>query len=84
MTVREIASFLDGDAVGNASLEIAGIAKIEDAKAGELTFLSNPKYKNSSSPRMRRRSSSAGRWIFPNTGSFRRRSSGLKMRMLLL
>ena len=44
MTVREIASFLDGDIVGNASLEIAGIAKIEDAKAGELTFLSNPKY----------------------------------------
>ena len=44
MTVREIASFLDGDVVGNASLEIAGIAKIEDAKAGELTFLSNPKY----------------------------------------
>ncbi len=43
MTVREIASFLDGDVVGNASLEIAGIAKIEDAKAGELTFLSNPK-----------------------------------------
>ena len=44
MTVREIASFLDGDIVGNASLEIVGIAKIEDAKAGELTFLSNPKY----------------------------------------
>ena len=44
MTVREIASFLDGDIVGNALLEIAGIAKIEDAKAGELTFLSNPKY----------------------------------------
>jgi len=29
MTVREIASFLDGDIVGNASLEIVGIAKIE-------------------------------------------------------
>ena len=44
MTVREIASFLDGDVVGDASLEILGIAKIEDAKPGELTFLSNPKY----------------------------------------
>ncbi|HTY12307.1 MAG TPA: UDP-3-O-(3-hydroxymyristoyl)glucosamine N-acyltransferase [Bacteroidota bacterium] len=44
MTVREIASFLDGDVVGDASLEIAGIAKIEEAKAGDLTFLSNPKY----------------------------------------
>ena len=44
MTVREIASFLDGDVVGNAALEIAGVAKIEEAKAGDLTFLSNPKY----------------------------------------
>ncbi|MGA7160171.1 MAG: UDP-3-O-(3-hydroxymyristoyl)glucosamine N-acyltransferase [Bacteroidota bacterium] len=44
MTVREIASFLDGDVVGNAALEIAGVAKIEEAKAGDLSFLSNPKY----------------------------------------
>jgi len=44
MTVREIASLLDGDIVGNASLEIVGIAKIEEAKAGDLTFLANPKY----------------------------------------
>ena len=44
MTVREIASLLDGDVVGDAALAIAGIAKIEEAKAGELTFLSNPKY----------------------------------------
>jgi UDP-3-O-[3-hydroxymyristoyl] glucosamine N-acyltransferase len=44
MTVREIASLLDGDVVGNGSLEIVGIAKIEEAKAGELTFLANPKY----------------------------------------
>jgi UDP-3-O-[3-hydroxymyristoyl] glucosamine N-acyltransferase len=44
MTVREIASFLDGDVVGDASLEITGIAKIEEAKSGDLTFLSNPKY----------------------------------------
>ncbi len=44
MTVREIASLLDGDVVGNEALEIAGVAKIEEAKAGELTFLSNPKY----------------------------------------
>jgi UDP-3-O-[3-hydroxymyristoyl] glucosamine N-acyltransferase len=44
MTIREIASFLEGDIVGNASIEIAGIAKIEEAKAGDLTFLSNPKY----------------------------------------
>jgi UDP-3-O-[3-hydroxymyristoyl] glucosamine N-acyltransferase len=46
MTIREIASILDGDIVGNAELEIIGLAKIDEAKAGELTFLSNPKYEN--------------------------------------
>ncbi|HTR81839.1 MAG TPA: UDP-3-O-(3-hydroxymyristoyl)glucosamine N-acyltransferase [Bacteroidota bacterium] len=44
MTVREIAALLDGDIVGNADEKILGIAKIEDAKAGDLTFISNPKY----------------------------------------
>ncbi len=44
MTVREIASLLDGDIVGNAALEIAGVAKIEEAKTGDLAFISNPKY----------------------------------------
>lgn len=44
MTVREIASLLEGDIVGNAELEIVRVAKIEEAKTGDLTFLSNPKY----------------------------------------
>ena len=44
MTIREIASILDGEIVGDEKTEITGLAKIEDAKAGDLTFLSNPKY----------------------------------------
>ena len=44
MTVREIASLLEGDIVGNADLEILRVSKIEEATLGDLTFLSNPKY----------------------------------------
>jgi len=44
MTIREIAAILDGDIIGNEEIEITGLAKIEESKAGELTFLSNPKY----------------------------------------
>ena len=44
MTVRELASLLDGDVVGDSDLKVARVAKIEEAKAGDLTFLSNPKY----------------------------------------
>lgn len=35
---------LDGDVVGNPDLGITGVGKIEEAKAGDLAFLSNPKY----------------------------------------
>jgi len=45
MTIREIASILDGEIVGDETVEIKGLAKIEEAKAGDLTFLSNPRYK---------------------------------------
>jgi UDP-3-O-[3-hydroxymyristoyl] glucosamine N-acyltransferase len=41
----EIASYLQGELVGDPSIEIIGIAGIEEAKAGDLTFLANPKYK---------------------------------------
>jgi UDP-3-O-[3-hydroxymyristoyl] glucosamine N-acyltransferase len=41
----EIASYLQGDLVGDSSIEITGLAGIEEAKAGDLTFLANPKYK---------------------------------------
>lgn len=44
MTVAEIAAWLNGDVVGNASVEIVRVAKIEEAGAGDLTFLANQKY----------------------------------------
>ena len=37
--VREVASFINGEVVGNKNLEIENIAKIEEAKPGDLTFL---------------------------------------------
>jgi UDP-3-O-[3-hydroxymyristoyl] glucosamine N-acyltransferase len=44
MKLSEIAKFLDGELVGDAEVEITGLAKIQSATEGELTFLSNPKY----------------------------------------
>ncbi|MEK6755514.1 MAG: UDP-3-O-(3-hydroxymyristoyl)glucosamine N-acyltransferase [Bacteroidota bacterium] len=44
MKVREIASLVGGEVVGDDSAEIAKVAKIEEAGSGDLTFLANPKY----------------------------------------
>lgn len=44
MTVEEIATWLDGEVVGDRTAQIVRVAKIEDAGAGDLTFLANPKY----------------------------------------
>ena len=44
MTVREIAAWIGGEVVGDASGEIREVAKIEEAGPGSLTFLANPKY----------------------------------------
>ena len=44
MKVFEIARVIGARVVGDADVEITGIGKIEDAKAGEITFLANPKY----------------------------------------
>ena len=43
-TVREIAQLLEGDVVGDGSITLTGIAKIEEAKEGQLSFIANPKY----------------------------------------
>ena len=44
MKLSEIARLLQGHLEGEADIEITGLAKIEDAVAGDLTFVSNPKY----------------------------------------
>src|SRR4051812_22039929 len=44
MKLREIADALDCRLVGDADLEISGVAGMEHAGPGQLTFLANPKY----------------------------------------
>ena len=44
MTVQEIAGWLGGEVRGDSSTAIKGVAKIEEAQAGDITFLANPKY----------------------------------------
>ncbi len=45
MRLRDIATLVDGTLEGDGDVEITGLAKIEDAGPGELTFLANPKYR---------------------------------------
>jgi UDP-3-O-[3-hydroxymyristoyl] glucosamine N-acyltransferase len=44
MKLREIASALGCRLEGDGELEIVGVAGMEQAQAGQLTFLANPKY----------------------------------------
>jgi UDP-3-O-[3-hydroxymyristoyl] glucosamine N-acyltransferase len=44
MKLSEIAEFLNGELVGDPHLDISGLAKIEEAGPGDLTFVANPKY----------------------------------------
>ncbi len=43
-TLQEIADFIGGQVVGDGSVIITGVAGIQDAREGDLTFLANPKY----------------------------------------
>src|SRR3990172_6616414 len=43
-TLSEIANAIGGEVRGDASVEIGGIAGLEEAKRGDIAFLSNPKY----------------------------------------
>ena len=38
ISIKEIASLIDGKISGDDTLEISNVAKIEDAKPGELNF----------------------------------------------
>jgi UDP-3-O-[3-hydroxymyristoyl] glucosamine N-acyltransferase len=40
----DLAYLLEGELVGDPEVVITGLAKIEEAEPGELTFLANPKY----------------------------------------
>jgi len=43
-TLRELAQYLEGELVGDESVEIGGLAPIREACEGEITFLDNEKY----------------------------------------
>lgn len=43
-TVSQIAAMLGGKVIGNENEKINMLAKIQDAKKGQIAFLSNPKY----------------------------------------
>ncbi|MBI4547723.1 MAG: UDP-3-O-(3-hydroxymyristoyl)glucosamine N-acyltransferase [Ignavibacteriae bacterium] len=45
MKLSEIARLLNGEIVGNGDVEIERVEKIEDAGPGDITFLSNQKYR---------------------------------------
>lgn len=44
LSLAEIAELLQGELQGDGTINIHGVAKIEDAGIGEITFISNPKY----------------------------------------
>ena len=44
MKLRDIASALGCEVIGDGEIEITGVAGMERAAPGELTFLANPKY----------------------------------------
>ena len=43
-TIDQIALMLGGEVKGNGSETVNMLAKIQDAKKGQITFLANPKY----------------------------------------
>ncbi len=43
-SARQIADFLQGKLEGDAEIKVSQFAKIEEAKAGTMTFLANPAY----------------------------------------
>ena len=45
-SAQQIASFVQGEIVGDANVTVNPFAKIEEGKPGSITFLSNPKYEH--------------------------------------
>ncbi len=43
-TAKQIASFINGEVIGNENAEVYTFAKIEEGTPGALSFLANPKY----------------------------------------
>ena len=45
-TVSQIAAMLQGEVRGNGGYKVNMLAKIQEAKVGQIAFLSNPKYEH--------------------------------------
>jgi UDP-3-O-[3-hydroxymyristoyl] glucosamine N-acyltransferase len=45
LTLREIASLVDGKVIGKPDTNISGVSEIQNSLPGTITFLGNPKYK---------------------------------------
>lgn len=45
LTLREIADRLGGEVAGDDSIAVTGVATLDDAGPGEITFLANPRYR---------------------------------------
>lgn len=46
VTVKDIAELIKGELVGGGQIDITGVSGIEDAEAGEITFIESPKFKD--------------------------------------
>ncbi|MFC1807366.1 UDP-3-O-(3-hydroxymyristoyl)glucosamine N-acyltransferase [Candidatus Omnitrophota bacterium] len=44
-TLKEIASLVDGELIGDGNIEISSVSGIREAQEGDITFLANPLYK---------------------------------------
>ena len=44
LTIAELAKILKGEVIGDGNTSLINLAKIEEAKSGDITFISNPKY----------------------------------------
>jgi UDP-3-O-[3-hydroxymyristoyl] glucosamine N-acyltransferase len=43
-TLKDIAEIIGGEIIGDAGVQITGVAGIKEAEDGDITFLANPKY----------------------------------------
>ena len=44
LTIAELAKILNGNYIGDGATSLTNLAKIEEAKDGDITFISNPRY----------------------------------------
>jgi UDP-3-O-[3-hydroxymyristoyl] glucosamine N-acyltransferase len=42
--LRELAQWVGGRVIGDGEVEISGVASIDEARSGDITFIANPKY----------------------------------------